>query len=161
MAMLIILSCKKEDKKEDQTYCWQLVDALGNETIMVCNKTEAEMAAHYPASCSYYKAGGETFCWMVNGQVFIKDKSVEGMDHLKHCLMPGAVAVKVNCNYCKKFYSRIKQTYKPTNTTQYSPVKFEQYCGDTASKLYDGREVIIKDTPDSLILVQFSIDGSF
>ena len=50
--VLIITACKKDSDRE---YCWQRVDAMGNEMGTVCGKTEAEMKAMDPNACSYYK----------------------------------------------------------------------------------------------------------
>jgi hypothetical protein len=155
--ILILSACKKDSNRE---YCWQRVDAMGNEMGTVCGKTEAEMKAMDPNSCSYFKKEGDAFCWMINNQVFVKDKTEAYMQHYSRCY-GGATYVKVNCDYCKNFYTRQKRTYKPNNTTTYSNITYRQYCGDTATTLYHGREIIIKDTPDSLILVQFSNSGIF
>ncbi len=155
--LVYFIACKKESKP---THCWQLMDSFGNELGTVCNKSEAEMSAAYPDPCIYYLLEGEKYCWLVNGQTFIENKNEDAINRYKKCFGVGT-AIKVNCDYCQKYYTRLKQTYKPTDHTIYSSVTFKQYCGDTASTLYHGRQIILKDTPDSLILIQFSNNGVF
>lgn len=154
---VLLLACTRE--KED-TFCWQLVDNYGNAMDTVCNKSEEQMKAQYPNACAYYMLGEPTFCWLIDGRTFIKDKSEDGINQYMRCYS-GTTAVKVECTYCQTFYWRLKQTYKPDNSFTYSHVTVQQYCGDTARTLYNGRQVILRDTPDSLIVVQFSSNGSF
>ena len=156
-ATLLFLACNKE--KVD-THCWQLLDNYGAEMGTVCGKTEEQMKTLYPNACSWYKAEEETFCWLIDGRTFVENKSQSGIDRLMQCY-GGTTATKVDCSYCKTFYWRVKNTYKPDNSFTYSPVRVEKYCGDTARTLYNGRQVILRDTPDSLIVVQFSSNGSF
>lgn len=155
--LLLFLACHKE---KDDSYCWQLVDGYGNEMSTLCNKTEEEMKALYTNPCFWYKLEKETFCWMINGRTFIKNKSQSAIDSYLKCY-GGGTAVKMDCSYCQTFYWRLKQTYKPNNSVTYSPVTVQQYCGDTARTLYSGRQVVLRDTPDSLIVVQFSSTSSF
>lgn len=156
-ATLLFLACTKE---KNDTHCWQLLDNYGAEMGTVCGKTEEQMKTLYPNTCSWYRQEGETFCWLINGRTFVKDKSQSGIDRYLQCY-GGGTAVKVDCSYCKTFYWRLKQTYKPDNSFTYSQVTVQQYCGDTARTLYHGRQVILRDTPDSLIVVQFSSSASF
>ena len=62
---------------------------------------------------------------------------------------------KVPCGYCQKWTSREKDLHKATGNFAYQPVRLEMYCGDTCNKLFTGKIVIIRDTPDSLITVEF------
>lgn len=54
--LTILVSCKKE---ENIKYCWQLVNASGNDINAVCDKSLAEMQDLYPGRCRFYKAGGQ------------------------------------------------------------------------------------------------------
>lgn len=155
MAAFITQACEKPD----QEYCWQVIDNLGNDIYQVCGKTQSEMEEDFPNSCNYYKAG-DLFCWYTDGGVFIEDRSESYIEHAQQCFGLGN-ATKVSCDYCDKYYTREKHTYKPTGSFQYSTVRFQQYCGDTAQVLFHGREIILRDTPDSLITVQFSNNGIF
>ena len=152
--MILLISCSKENQEQ----CWQTYDIAGNEMVIVCNKTEKEMAEAYGNPCLYHKAGGEKYCWMVNG-ISIKNKTVTAIENYARCY--GGTPIKVDCDYCNIWYSRYKRTYKPANQVTYSPVRVQQLCGDTSRALYDGREILIKDTSDSLVVQQISIDGRF
>lgn len=118
------------------------------------------MAAAYSNSCAYYKYG-EKFCWLVNDSVFFRAISEDGVRQTMVCFnhTNNYTAVKISCDYCKKFYHRLKKTYKPDNTFTFSETKVQQFCGDTAQKLFPGRQIIEKETADSLIVRQFSGDG--
>lgn len=113
----------------------------------------------YPGGCGYYKTGGEKFCWTVNGN-FLKEVTQAEAEYYARCFGGNATPAKVDCNFCGRWYHREKRTYKVTNTATYSPVRIETFCGDTAKTIFHGRQVIKKDSPDSLIVLQFSSDGT-
>lgn len=137
------------------------MDAYGNPMYTVCGATESELQVTYPNPCNYYKLGGKEYCWYLNSNgVFIKNKPEDYIQRLKQCFN-FSNAVKVDCDYCQTWYTRQKNTYKPTNTFAYSPVRIQQYCGDTVHTLYQGRVIVLRETSDSLITVQFSNNGSF
>jgi hypothetical protein len=161
-------SCKKEGEKK---YCWQIIDNVGNDMGVVCDKTEAELLACVNnrtcgtyatgalTSCFYYKAEGEEFCWLINDSYMIK-ATENKLAHLRRCFNLSSTAIKVDCNYCQFWYNRKKSTYKPDGRFAYSPITHRQYCGDTTRTLYQGREIIIKNDADSLIVIQFSKEGT-
>ena len=151
-----IFSCKKAF---DERYCWQIIDGLGNPINSVCDKTESEMQSSNPSPCSYYKLGDE-YCWFIDGNIFIKDKPEDFINRFLKCHNYTS-AVKVACDYCQNWYTRQKNTYKPNNTFTFSPVHIDRYCGDTVHTLFQGREIIIRETTDSLITLQFSNNGVF
>lgn len=157
--VLILTSCRKEENKK---YCWQVVDLLGNDVSRICDKSEREMQELYPNACSYYKAD-ELFCWFVDGNMLIKDKSEDYINrYFKQCTGYNFTsAIKVDCNYCQKWYVRQKHTYKPTGYSTYTSVQYQLFCGDTLKKIYQGRQVILRETTDSLIIAQFSNNGFF
>jgi len=149
-------SCKKESAK---TYCWQLTDPIGNTLNSVCGKTEAQMQVSYSNPCTYYKLGDE-YCWYIDNMIFITNKPQDFIDRYLHCFGHTS-AIKVACDYCQTWYTREKYTYKPNNTFTYSQVRVQQYCGDTVHTLYQGREIILRESNDSLITLQFSNNGIF
>ena len=118
------------------------------------------MQTLYPDSCSYYQLGGDTACWYIDNRIFIKNATDNEIQHYLHCFHYSD-AKKIDCGYCQTWYSRQKNIYKPTNNFTYSPVKVKQYCGDTAYTLFQGREIIIRETADSLIIIQFSSTSVF
>ncbi len=146
------------EKPEDE-FCWQVVDAFGNDVQQLCGKTERQMKEDFADPCSYYKVG-ENFCWYIEGTIFIKNKPEVYVHRFTICF-GYTNAVKVDCDYCQKWYTREKHTYKPAGTFHFSQIKVQQYCGDTAQTLFQGREIILRETTDSLIIVQFSNNGIF
>lgn len=164
---LFTYSCKKESEKK---YCWQIIDNVGNNMGVVCDKTEAELVscvnnrtcgvffAGTISSCFYYKAGGEEFCWLIDSSYMLR-ATENKLAHLKRCFNLSSKAEKIDCSYCQFWYNRKKSIYKPDGRFAYSSVTHQQYCGDTARTLYQGREVVIKNDADSLIVIQFSSDG--
>lgn len=162
-AAVMLAGCIKQNPATtllDRRYCWQRIDNYGNPLEQVCNKTEVEIKALYPNDCSYYKNEGEKACWLVNNSL-LPQITKEGAELMARCFFTSAGSpVKVDCNYCQTFYHRRKMTYKPANTISYSLVTSERFCGDTATKLYQGRQVVLKDTPDSLVVLQFSSNGT-
>ena len=158
---LLIIACNKQsDTTTPSTFCWQLLDPAGNKIKLICGKTAADMQALYPDSCSYYQIGGDTACWYIDGRIFVKNATDFELQHYLHCYHYSN-AQKVDCGYCQIWYSRQKHTYKPTSNFTYSAVHVQRYCGDTAYTLFQGREIIVRETPDSLITVQFSSTGIF
>lgn len=170
-ALILLGACKKDNTPR---FCWQVLDNLGNELISICDKTEDELKECVRTGacnininngnlgpCNYYKIEGEKFCWMLNG-AFVQNQSQTQINHTIQCFGSGTwTATKVACDYCKKWYTREKRTYKPTNSFNYSSVEYRFFCGDTVRTLFHGRQVIRKDNADSLIVVQFSDNGQF
>lgn len=165
---LVNFTCKKDAEKK---HCWQIIDAVGNDMGMVCDKTEAELiecvnnnscgfsTGGTLTSCFYYKAEGEEYCWFVDDRYMIR-ATENKLALLRKCFNFNSTAVKVDCNYCQFWYSRKKSTYKPDGRFAYSPISRQEYCGDTTKTLYQGRQIVIKDDLDSLIVIQFSNDGT-
>lgn len=118
------------------------------------------MQSLYPNSCAYYKIEGEEYCWFVDGSSFIKNATESSLKHHLQCY-GGVQVIKVDCDYCQNWYSREKNTYKPNSTFFYSPVHVQRYCGDTVHTFFQGREIIVRETADSLITLQFSNNGIF
>jgi hypothetical protein len=155
LIIIALVSCKKEEVKS----CWQLIDQLGNDVMIICDKTEAEMKAAYQGNCMYHKEEDQKFCWLTSNGDFIKNASESRINHYKNCFNLGS-ATKVACDYCDKYFSREKRTYKPNNSISYTAIKYKFYCGDSVNLIRQQRQFIRKDDADSLIIIQFSLDGS-
>jgi hypothetical protein len=166
--IVISTGCKKESNTK---YCWQVVDNLGNDLTAICDKTEAELVDcirnntcgiynnSHVTNCNYYKLGGDKFCWKINNSYF-RDLTENRAAFIARCFYGNATAIKTDCSFtCSPWYNRYKNTYKPANSVTYSQVRLQQYCGDTLATLYQGRQIIIKDDVDSLIVIQFSNNG--
>ena len=161
LASWLLIGCDKQSAtKTPETHCWQIVDLAGNKVNTICDKTAADMMANYPNSCNYYQLGGDTACYYIDSSIFLKNVTDFELQHYLACYHYGNVQ-KVDCGYCGRWYSRQKNIYKPANTVTYSAVRVKQFCGDTAYTLFQGREIILRETLDSLITIQFSSTGVF
>jgi hypothetical protein len=169
-----IVSCKK-DKAEDSPakHCWQLIDYNGNNLAEICDKTETELLACVANSscgsflggntltaCNYYQSDGEKFCYQIGTRTTPEPITESYANLLSKCYFGGATLVKTTCIPCQRWYTRDKMTYKPNNTITYTQTRVTNYCGDTLTKIYQGRQIIKKDDADSLIVLQFSNNGS-
>jgi len=147
--LLLFVSCKK-----NREYCWDVFDALGNQLAKVCDKTEAEITAEY--GMYFDRSDAKKYCWKSqyqNGPLLYAENLSEKMAGI---YLHGALFLeKVACGYCQKWTSRQKGLYKPNGNFAYQTVKVEQYCGDTCITLFPGRIIILRDTPDSLITIEF------
>jgi hypothetical protein len=147
--VLIFFACSKEKE-----HCWQVYDALGNEMMVVCDKTESEMNDQYGAY--FDRQNAPKYCWKIqySGGTFTYPEHIT--EKMTTIFFTGAVTKeKIACGYCQKWASREKGLYKPTGNFAYKPIRAEQYCGDTCATLFAGRVIILRDTPDSLITVEF------
>jgi hypothetical protein len=149
LLILYALACNK-----NKEYCWQVYDSLGNVVKIECDKTEAEMEGQYGPY--YDRVDAKKYCWKIqygNGSVVYPENVTEKMANI---FFAGAVSKeKFTCGYCQKWMSRGKDLYKPTGNFIYQSVRAEVYCGDTCNTLFQGRVIILRDTPDSLITVEF------
>jgi len=144
-----LVACTK-----NKEHCWQLYDALGNEIGIICGKTESEMTAQY--GVYFDRKEAKRYCWKIQypGGGFSYPENIT--EKMAGIFFQGAVIrEKVPCGYCQKWMSREKELYKPTGIFHFKPIKVEQYCGDTCATIFVGRIVVIRDTPDSLITVEF------
>ena len=152
ISAIVNFSCKKDSNNQ---YCWQILDAIGNRLNTVCNKTESEMQSVYPSPCLYYKIG-DNYCWFLGNATFLKNVPEDFAIRYIYCHNNYTTYQKVACDYCQNWYSRQKKLYKPNNTFIYSSIYLQLYCGDTVRTLFQGREIILRETADSLITLQFS-----
>ena len=147
--VLLLAACQKGRES-----CWQLYDALGNEIAIVCDKTEQEMTSQY--GVYFDRANAKKYCWKIqytSGSVTYPENITEKMAGI---FFPGASTIeKIACGFCQKWMSREKGLKKSTGNFHYASVKVEAYCGDTCHTLFPGRIIILRDTPDSLITVEF------
>jgi hypothetical protein len=168
-----IISCKKTKEELPTKYCWQLIDVLGNNINQVCDKTEDELKEcirtnscgitsipGFTIDCGYYRVDGEKFCYQIGNFTTQEPITESQAKLLSRCFFSGATPIKTACVACQRWYTRDKMTYKPNNTTTYSPITVKNYCGDTLTKIYQGRQIIKKDDADSLIVLQFSNNGT-
>ena len=166
------LSCKDEQDPADR-HCWTIIDNNGNDVAYICNKTEAELlvcttngtCGNFPpgtilSQCQYYQSDGPKFCYTINGQY--RGELTESQAALySRCFGGGgATPVKTTCIDCARWYHRIKRTHKASGTFGYSVITSQQFCGDTLATLYPGRQIILKDDADSLVVRQFSNNGT-
>jgi hypothetical protein len=164
LAFCIGIGCVKdhddEPAVEEPKYCWMLVDQAGFLMGRICDRTEKQMSDSVP-SCNYYKLGGQEFCWLIDGTTYIENAPEEYVKLVIRCFGKKNVYKKVECGYCQTWYTRQKNIYKPANTFTYSPVKVQRFCGDTVKTLYNRRSVTLRETTDSLIVVEFGNSPSF
>ena len=170
---ILISSCKR-DKPAAEKHCWQVIDVVGNNLNYICDKTEAELLACAKAgtcgilnggpgfsNCNYYMADGPKECYNINGSVYPEKITESHAALLAKCFgNRSGVYFKTTCVICAFWYHREKRTYKPTNTFVYSQITRQQFCSDTLATLYQGRQVTRKNDEDSLIVIQFSNDGT-
>ena len=162
VAFLTGIGCRKHDdpKTEDTKYCWMVLDGSGVPMGKICDRSETEMKDSLPNVCFYYKLGDPEYCWLVDGSTYIENVPENYIKQFLTCYNKTAYK-KVDCGYCQNWYTRQKNTYKPANTVTYSPVKVQRLCGDTLKTLYQGRQITLRESTDSLIVLQFSNNGSF
>ncbi|MCS3802267.1 hypothetical protein [Niastella sp. OAS944] len=164
MTLFISIGCGKKDHGEpaveEPKYCWMLIDQAGNLMGRICDRTEKQMSDSVP-SCNYYKLGGEELCWLIDGTNYIEKKPEEYVKLVIKCFGQKNSYKKVDCGYCQVWYTRQKSIYKPDNTATYSKVKVERLCGDTVKTLYNRRNVTIRETTDSLIVIEFGNSPTF
>ncbi|HEX5651613.1 MAG TPA: hypothetical protein VFX58_00980 [Chitinophagaceae bacterium] len=149
--LLFASACNKDNDKA----CWQVYDNLGNEMGLVCNMTEAEVQAMYGPF--YDRAGAAKFCWMVyynNGSTQYAENLTERM--AAYWFSPSASRwEKVICGYCQRWATREKRVFKPSGQFAYSSISNLQYCGDTCNTIFPGRQIILRETTDSVIYHEF------
>lgn len=159
LAFFISIGCEKKSSG-DPKYCWEIVDAAGNRLGKLCDRTEKQMVDTFQNPCYYYQLGEEEYCWLIDGSIYIPDAPEDYIKRFIKCYGKTSYT-KVECGYCQFWYTRKKEIYKPANTATYSQVRKEYLCGDTVKTLYKGRQVVLRETTDSLIVVEFSNSGSF
>ncbi|HEV7781993.1 MAG TPA: hypothetical protein VGO58_12050 [Chitinophagaceae bacterium] len=150
LGVLLFTACRK-----DHEYCWQVYDALGNEAGIVCGKTETAMTEQY--GVYFDRQDAKKYCWKIQysaGGPFSYPENIT--EKMAGIFFQGAVTKeKFTCGYCQKWMWREKGLYKPSGSFAYKPIKVEMFCGDTCATLFAGRIIIVRDTPDSLITVEF------
>jgi hypothetical protein len=154
------IGCKKNDTGVGifSRGCWGLIDAAGNKMGTVCGTTGIEMEAYYNP-CSYYRLGEEA-CWLLDGRTYVENVPEDYVKLIIKCFGHTSYT-KVACGYCQRWYTRQKNIYKPTNTATYSPIRLQQLCGDTVHTLFQGRQITLRETTDSLITLEFSNTGYY
>lgn len=159
LTVIIGIGCKKNDNEEPK-HCWQIIDQSGMYLYRLCERTETQMKDSFPNPCTYYKLGEEELCWLIDGSMYVPKVPEDYVKSLLKCYNKTSYK-EVECGYCQTWYTRQKDTYKPTNTATYSKIRVERLCGDTVKTLYQGRQVVVRETADSLIVLEFSNNGLF
>ena len=116
LAGFISLSACKKEKNEKA--CWQLVDGVGFDVDLICDKTESEMVDCVKSgacdvydglnldrfdNCSYYKAGGATVaCWKItdqDGTYFFRNITENKANLMGRCFVrqPSTVEISIPC----------------------------------------------------------------
>lgn len=167
---VFLYSCKDDQDPADR-HCWMIIDAVGNDVGQICNKTEAELllcasdgtCGNFSAGtllnqCQYYQSDGPKFCYTFNGR-YMGELTESQAALYSQCFHGGATPVKITCGSCAYWYHRIKRTGKATGQFNFSGVTREQFCGDTLTTIFQGRQVVLKDDADSLVVRQYSNNG--
>jgi hypothetical protein len=161
---LSILACGNKNKgevivplvPEVTKFCWVILDQNLVVWKTECDKTVAEIATAYPSN-NYYRIDEALKCWYEASTNFIIRDFPQS---LITKLYPTRVLTIVPCNYCARWYYREKRKYIPNSSITYSTVTVRQFCGDTLQTLYRGREIPLRQSTDSIIVTQFSDNGS-
>ena len=171
-SLLFLISCKR-DAPAAQKHCWQIIDNVGNAMANICDKTEAELLACVNngscgsftgitplTSCNYYQTDGPKDCYLINGSVSEEITESQAKTYANCFGNRSGVYTRATCIPCAFWFHRKKSTYKPNNSFTYSTITRQRFCGDTLQTLFPGRQLIIKDDADSLIVIQFSDNGT-
>ena len=155
LAAVIIFACTKESNKK---YCWQGFDRSGIDVtgLLVCGKTAAEVEALYPQYW-FYKSTDPKYCWKAQtaqGQtIYFRNVPVSMTEKMKP--YGGLTFTKMDCNsFCiwawqEKGISKLTGFYAPTRPG------VDILFGDTCTKLFVGRSIVIRETQDSVITREF------
>lgn len=144
---LMNFTCEKE-----RNICWQGFSPAGADIrgLLLCDKTKAEAEALYPAYW-FYDSEEPRFCWKVitpQGSFYMRQIPVSMVDRMRP--NGGYIYTQVDCNsFCQweweeKVQHKQNGLYGPTRRSS------ETYMADSCSKLYEGRVIITRETPDSI-----------
>lgn len=155
--LLLNISCKKtaDTPSANLKTCWKITDAMFTDKSTECDKTAAEIAVLHPDGY-YYRSDEPLLCWY---DASTRNYSSGLPASLKSKFLNPAFVV-VSCGYCARWYHREKKKYIPTGGITYSPIRVEQFCGDTVRTLFRGREIPLRQSADSIITTQFSDNGA-
>jgi hypothetical protein len=164
LLLVLFFSCKKES---DQKFDWQLVNNNGTNLNIIYNKTEQELinctsCGNFNGNgwnlkfCNYYKVSEPIYCWYSDSRGTYYGSMPE---KLAHCFVPDAR--QIMCTSCDYWYSRIKNIYKKNGYYTIGSITKKCYISkDTISLFSDiTKQIIIRNTLDSLILLERSFDG--
>jgi len=145
-AIILLNNCSKE-----KTDCWDVYTSNGSLTKTVCGQTEEEIQAVYG---KYYdRASSPKYCWKADypGYFYFVQNLSEKMAAMFY--QDAQNIQKVSCGYCQKWECHNKNYYKPTGEYTNTLGYLQYPCGDTCSTLYPGRQIVIRETADSIIYV--------
>ena len=149
----MLCACDGSLPSLNEEFCWTLVDQYGSNIGQKCNKSEKQMKSDYPDPCSYYKLG-KNGCWLTEQKTLYRNVPEGLIDYLVQCKRI-TQPIKVNCEDCQVWLTREKHLSKRDNAMFFRSIRDFGYCGDTLTKLYNGREIVLRETSDSLITLQF------
>lgn len=147
-AIILLNSCSKEKGQ-----CWDVYTSNGSLTKTVCGQTEELIRNVYG---KYYdKASATKYCWQaIYPGYFIYYQNLS--EKMAGLFFSDALSYsKVSCEFCQNWEYYIKYIYKPTGEYFNSVAKAQTLCGDTCLTLYPGREIIIRETVDTLVKTIF------
>jgi hypothetical protein len=157
IVICISFSCKEKPKVEEQTkFCWTILDVNFNFLKTVCDKTASEIALEYDA-IFYYRNDEPKKCWF---DAATNTYAADVPESWLKKRYPTGNFVVVVCGYCAQWFYSEKRKYIPNNSITYSFISSRRLCGDTVTTLFRGREVFLRQSTDSLIVRQFSDNGS-
>ncbi len=161
-AVLVLLlgSCSKEKG------CFQVAYNAYIQEEKICDIKKSELENNASANNGFvFRASEARFCWKItfsNGQDGYRKNLPESV--VKHFFSGNGVSYsRVSCStFCSwkvliRQRSKITGLYNPTLTRQEF---FLGAAADTCSTLFKGREVVLRETADSLITVIYQEENS-
>ena len=168
LLIIVSFSC---NKNTDSKACWYIVDYNGQLLESVCNKTEPEVRSYIknlpgrqsiPDSnldCLYYKVETDKYCWQINNKCY-KNFTTAQANLYAHCYF-GVSATKVTCDSCcTNWYNRYMYRKNLGGVINYSSVFSKRYCGIALDTIHQSKRDTILLNQDSLIVLQYSENGS-
>lgn len=125
-----------------------------NDKGIQCDKTAAEIAALHPDGY-YYRSDEPLVFWYESST---GNYRADLPASLKNKYLSPSYT-QVPCGFCAFWYFREKRKFVPTGSFTYSPITYQRLCADSVRTLFRGKEVLLRQSTDSVITRQFSDDG--
>lgn len=155
LVMILFSACKKEgDKKQ----CWYLLDLNGGQVGQVCDKSKVQMESEYTGSYYFYSTSDPTFCWKIQHPaqpVFYLRNIAQYPIDIALPASQGYSAVKVDCNSFCNWEHQDRRGNKNTGIFTFGIKKVESFLPDSCTNIFAGKEVIIRETTDSVYYRKF------
>ncbi len=151
----LFIGCRKEENKRQ---CWYLLENNGGNVGEVCDKSRAEMEAKYNGQFYFYPTSDPKYCWKIEdpffGTFYLRNIAQYAVNLLAST-SSGYTTAKVDCSsFCKWVYQD-RRLNKNTGFFRYGIATPESFSLDSCGKLFVGKEVIIRETPDSVYYRKF------